>query len=383
MKIAAVVVAAGLGTRFGGDLPKQYRLLSGLPVISRAIHAFERHEMISEVMVVINALHASLFEPLGNRHHGQRISVVFGGSNRSMSVRIGLEELASRDITHVLVHDGARPLVCRSLIDRVTKGLSRADGVIPVIRIADALWEQEADQRITAPLSRPGLVGAQTPQGFAFGPILAAHREANESARDDAEIAVGAGMEVQSVPGSQRNFKITEPGDLARAELYLQRTGGCRVGNGFDVHRLVDGDTIRLCGVDISHDRALAGHSDADVALHAITDAIYGALAEGDIGRWFPPTDPAWKGTASGEFLMHARDLAHKSGYEIAHIDCTIICEQPRIAPYAREMQRQVAALAEVADHAISIKATTTEGLGLTGRNEGIAALATATLLTR
>ena len=373
---AVLITAAGRGTRAGGDEPKQWRTLAGKSVLARTIDAFRG---FGRVVLVVHPKDM----PRALTAFGGEVVLVAGGGTRSDSVRAGLESLeGSSGITHVLIHDGARPLVSHAVIGSVIEALARgALAAAPALAVTDALWRGEAG-RVTGTADREGLFRAQTPQGFALNTILAAHRAFPEGAADDVELARRAGVDVTITEGAEDNLKLTFPGDFARAEAILKGRGmDVRLGNGFDVHAFTEGDHVWLCGVKVAHDRALLGHSDADVGMHALTDAIYGAMAEGDIGRHFPPSDPQWKGAQSHIFLRHAADLARARGFRIANADVTLICERPKVGPHAGAMQAELAAIMGVAADRISVKATTSERLGFTGREEGIAAIATATLI--
>jgi 2-C-methyl-D-erythritol 4-phosphate cytidylyltransferase/2-C-methyl-D-erythritol 2,4-cyclodiphosphate synthase len=293
--------------------------------------------------------------------------------------------LAAAPPARVLIHDGARPLVSPALIGRLVAALDAHDGAAPALAVTDALW-RGADGLVAGTVDRTGLYRAQTPQAFRFAAILAAHRAHPGGALDDVEVARAAGLDVAIVEGEEQNLKLTVPADFTRAEAILrgqamQGRPEIRLGNGFDVHAFCPGDHLWLCGVRLPHDRGLLGHSDADVGMHALTDAIYGALAEGDIGRHFPPSDPQWKGAASHIFLAHAMALARQRGFQLANCDVTLICERPKIGPHAADMQAELARIMAVEGARVSVKATTSERLGFTGREEGIAALATATLV--
>jgi 2-C-methyl-D-erythritol 4-phosphate cytidylyltransferase/2-C-methyl-D-erythritol 2,4-cyclodiphosphate synthase len=372
---AAVIVAAGRGTRAGGGVPKQYRALAGRPVIAHTHAAFAAHPAIAAVVTVIHPGDRALFEAAC-----PGAEAVEGGATRDASVRAGLAALDGRGVARVLIHDAARPLVPATVISDVIAALADHPGAAPALPVTDALWRGAAG-RVAGVEDRAGLFRAQTPQGFRFDAILAAHRAHPGGAADDVAVARAAGLDVAIVPGDEANLKITAPGDFARAERLLGGTMDLRMGTGYDVHRFGPGDHVTLCGVDLAHDRGLSGHSDADVAMHAVTDAIYGALAAGDIGRHFPPSDPQWKGAASHLFLEHAVSLATGAGWRIGNVDCTIICERPKIAPHAAAMQARMAAIIGVAPDRVSVKATTSERLGFTGREEGIAAMAAATLV--
>lgn len=377
MKAGAVIVAAGRGLRAGCGIPKQWRALAGQSVAERSLAAFRTAPGIGPIVLVIHpedhARAAALAEESG-------AIVADGGATRDASVRAGLAGLESTGVTHVLIHDVARPLVSQSVIAGVLEALQTADGAAPALPVTDALWRGE-EMRVTGTADRAGLWRAQTPQGFRLDAILDAHAAHPGGALDDVEVARAAGIEVAIVPGAEENLKITAPEDFARAEKILGGGMDIRTGNGFDVHRFGPGDHVVLCGVPVPHDRALQGHSDADVGMHALTDAIYGALAEGDIGRHFPPSDPQWKGAASHIFLDHAVTLAGQRGYRLSNADVTLICEDPKIGPHAADMQQELSRITDVEPDRISVKATTSERLGFTGRGEGIAALASVTLV--
>ena len=365
-RTAAVIVAAGRGTRLGGE-PKQWRPLLGRRVADRAVAAFARHPGVDEVVVVLHP------EDEG-RMPGVRC--VGGGATRGASVRAGLEAV---DAHRVLIHDAARPLVSHGVIERVLRALDAAEGAAPALPVTDALWS--GGPNVEGTRDRVGLWRAQTPQGFRMPAILEAHRAHPGAAADDVEVARAAGMDVAIVEGCEDNVKITRPGDMERAERILGGGMEVRTGNGFDVHRLGPGAGVTLCGVEIPHDGALMGHSDADVGWHALCDAIYGALAAGDIGRHFPPSEARWKGADSAVFLRHAAGLAAEGGWRITHLDLTLICERPKVGPHAQAMIARTAEVAGMAAGAVSVKATTSERLGFAGREEGIAAMATATLV--
>ena len=393
MRTAGLIVAAGRGQRLGDATPKQYLALGGETVLARAVAALLAHAGVASVRVVIHPDDRGLYEAAVARVADPRLGPpVAGGARRADSVLAGLEALVTDAPDRVLIHDAARPFVPVAVIGAVLDALAEAPAAFPALPVVDALWRGVGETAAT-PAPRDGLWRAQTPQGFRFAEILAAHRahrgENRGEVLDDVAVATAAGHAARIVPGDEAAFKITTAADLARARAM---TGApmdphpdvhpdVRTGNGFDVHAFGPGDAVTLCGVRVAHDRGLVGHSDADVGLHAITDAIFGALAEGDIGQWFPPSDPQWKGADSAIFLARAAERARARGFAITHLDVTLVCEAPKIGPHAAAMRAAVAAVAGVAGDRVSVKATTSERLGFTGRREGIAALATATLV--
>ena len=383
----ALIVAAGRGRRFGesGPAPKQYLALDRWTVLGRAAAAFAAHPRIAGVRVVIHADDRAHYEAAT---HGLKLmEPVTGGARRQDSVRLGLESLAAQAPARVLIHDAARPLIDSALIDRVIAALDDFDGAIPALAVADTL-KLGAGGVITGAMPRDGVYRAQTPQGFRFGAILDAHhraaRDSHDEFTDDAAIAGFAGIDVALVAGSESNFKITTDADLARARAMLNVAAACetRCGQGFDVHAFdpAKPGPLRLCGVDVPHDHGLKGHSDADAGLHAATDALLGAVAAGDIGQHFPPTDAKWKNADSEIFLRHAADTVAEAGGHIVHLDITVICEAPKVSPHRDAMRRRIAAILGLDPARVSVKATTTEGLGALGRREGIAAQAIATV---
>jgi 2-C-methyl-D-erythritol 4-phosphate cytidylyltransferase/2-C-methyl-D-erythritol 2,4-cyclodiphosphate synthase len=383
---AAIVVAAGRGERAttsASSLPKQYRLVHGVPVMVRAIQALLELETIDWVLPVIHAEHTAFFDALG-LDDPRILSPVAGGAHRQESVRAGLESLSALQPDLVLVHDAARPFVEAAVTAGVITALEGADAALPAVAVTDTIKRSVDGRTVTATEDRHTLFAAQTPQGFRFPQILAAHLRAAPLPRqftDDAAIAEWAGLSVVLTPGSGGNIKITHPEDFDRAGT--GKGGGrmeTRVGTGFDVHAFAEGNAVWLAGVEIAHTRRLSGHSDADVGLHALADAIYGALAEGDIGRHFPPSDPQWKGADSAQFLKHAAELVAKREARIVNLDLTLICEAPKIARHAAAMCEAIAGICGIAPGRVSVKATTSERLGFTGREEGIAAMATASI---
>lgn len=380
MTSIALIVAAGRGTRIGGEIPKQYLPLLGRPILRHSLETFARHPAIDKVRVVIHPDDRDLYEDAAAGL--ELLEPVPGGASRQDSVRLGLESLTPLAPDIVLIHDGARPLVSPATIAATIAALDAHPGAIAAVPMPDTLKKDVRGHAAAGP-DRAGLWRAQTPQTFRFAEILAAHRQAGGAElTDDAAVAERAGLAVALVAGEEENLKVTNPADLARAErLLLHRLGDVRTGNGYDVHAFGDaGRKLMLCGIDVPHERGLAGHSDADVALHAITDAVLGAIGEGDIGQHFPPSDARWKGASSDRFLEHAASLVAGRGGAIAHVDVTIVCERPKIGPHRAAMQARLAAILRIDADRVSVKATTTEKLGFTGRGEGIAALATATV---
>lgn len=390
--IAALIVAGGRGSRAAtanDSSPKQYRLIGGGPVICRTLRVFRDHPAIDQTVAVIHADDGAAYDAATTSDPVD--GVVTGGASRQQSVLRGLDFLddAAPRPDIVLIHDAVRPFVGADVIDRVLAALADRPGAIAALPAVDTLKSEGENGSIAATIPRTGIWGAQTPQGFAFDAILDAHRRAAAEDRsdftDDAAVAEWAGIDVALVEGSPANVKLTTTEDLAEADRRLTTErmtalGDVRVGSGYDVHAFCDGRSVTLGGIAIDHDRALRGHSDADVALHAVTDALFGALADGDIGSHFPPSDPAWKGAASAVFLQKAVTGVAERGGVIAHIDLTIVCEAPKIGPHREQIRERLARLCGVRPDRVSVKATTSEKLGFTGRREGIAAMATATI---
>jgi 2-C-methyl-D-erythritol 4-phosphate cytidylyltransferase/2-C-methyl-D-erythritol 2,4-cyclodiphosphate synthase len=374
MRLAAILVAAGSGSRFGAETPKQFLRLAGKPVIRHAAETLAREVDLLQPVGDADAIS----EALAGLPH---LPPVAGGATRQDSVRFGLEALASAAPDVVLVHDAARPVIPPGTIPALLAALKQTAGAIPAMPVGDTLKRVD-DGRITATVPREGLYRAQTPQAFRFPVLLAAHRAGiGVAATDDASLLEATGESVAIVPGSDCNIKLTYPEDLPRLERIMTAHLIPRVGTGFDVHVLEAGRRLMLCGVAVPHDKGLAGHSDADVGIHALCDAIYGALAEGDIGRHFPPSEAAWRDADSARFLAHAAERIAARGGVLANADVTLICERPKIAPHAAAMMARLAGILGVDSARISVKATTTERLGFTGRGEGIAAQAVATVL--
>jgi len=374
-RTTALIVAAGSGTRAGGDLPKQYVTIAGKAVLAHAIDALRAHPAVDEIRVVIGAGQEQLYaEAIGGRTLPEP---VIGGLTRRESVANGL---AATESARVLIHDAARPFLPGAVIDRLLAALAGAPGVVPVLTVADTL--AEAGETLGPVVARDKLARVQTPQAFLTDQIRAAHAawDVSREATDDAQIARAAGLAVAMVEGSPALDKLTYPADFTAAEQRLAARMVSRTALGFDVHGFTEGDGLWIGGIRIPHSRGLAGHSDADVGLHALTDALLGTISDGDIGMHFPPSDPQWRGVSSDRFLIHARDLISTRGGRIDHVDLTIICEEPKVGPHRAAIRARVAELLGLVETKISIKATTTERLGFTGRREGVAAQAAATV---
>jgi 2-C-methyl-D-erythritol 4-phosphate cytidylyltransferase/2-C-methyl-D-erythritol 2,4-cyclodiphosphate synthase len=390
MTTAALIVAAGRGSRAGttAGLPKQYALLAGRPVLAHVLQSFVSHAGIDLVSVVIHPDDAVHYQ-VATRGLEHRLGApVSGGRTRQDSVRLGLEALAAAAPERVLIHDAARPFVSQDVISRVIDALGTHAGAIAAEPVTDTLKRAGTDGTIAGTVDRAGLWRAQTPQGFRFAPILEAHRRAEGAGvaefTDDASLAEWARMDVALVRGSSRNIKITHAEDLAMAEKLLTPGLGSlepRIGTGFDVHRFGPGDHVWLGGLRIAHTHGLVGHSDADVALHALTDALLGAIGDGDIGAHFPPSDPKWKGAASRLFVEDAAARIAARGGRISNVDITLLCEAPRVGSHRDAMRESIARMLAIDVPRVGVKATTTEGLGFTGRGEGLAAMASATVL--
>jgi 2-C-methyl-D-erythritol 4-phosphate cytidylyltransferase/2-C-methyl-D-erythritol 2,4-cyclodiphosphate synthase len=355
-------------------------MLGGEPLLRRSLRAFCDHPRIDTVVAVVHADDALLFaEAAAGLANSRKLRpTVIGGAARQDSVRNGLEALSDQPPDLVLIHDGARPMIGAALIDGVIDGLATADGAIPALPVVDTLKRVDDSQGIAVTIPRTGLIRAQTPQGFRFEKILGAHRwAAGKEYTDDAAVMEAFGYPVTVVPGAEGNIKVTTMDDLARLTESISEV---RMGQGFDAHKFGSGDGVWLCGLKLPHDKGLDGHSDADVALHAATDAILGAIGEGDIGHHFPPSNPEYRGASSDRFIRHAHDLLKKRGGKLIHLDLTIICERPKVGPHRSRMVARVAEILAISPSRVSVKATTTEGMGFTGRQEGIAAQAVATV---
>ena len=381
--VAAVIVAAGRGLRAGADMPKQFRQIGGAPMIRRSLLMFVEHAKVGAVQTVIHQDDVAMFQ--SSVAGLDVLPPVFGGATRQNSVRAGLEALAPRQPDIVLIHDAARPYASAALVSRAIAAAERSGAAIPALPVTDTVKTVDAAGLVDQTLDRNTLRLVQTPQSFAFPALLEAHRRAAAAGRndftDDAALAEWAGLKVSVFEGEPGNIKITNAGDFVRAEaIQFAVLGDVRIGTGIDVHAFGPGDHVTLGGIRIAHDRALIGHSDADVALHALTDAILGSLADGDIGAHFPPSDPQWRNASSDRFLAFAVERVTARGGRIAHLDLTLVCEAPRIGTHRDAMRAKIAALAGIAIARVAVKATTSEKLGFTGRGEGIAAYATATV---
>jgi 2-C-methyl-D-erythritol 4-phosphate cytidylyltransferase/2-C-methyl-D-erythritol 2,4-cyclodiphosphate synthase len=383
-KVAAVIVAGGRGYRAGGEVPKQYREIAGEPVIRPTLLAFLRHSQVDAVQPVIHPDDESAFAA-ATAGLKNLLAPVPGGTTRQASVRAGLEALQDTAPDFVLIHDAARPFLSAELISRAIAAAEQYGAAVPAIAITDTVKKIDEQDMVSETLDRSRLRTVQTPQAFGFGLIVDLHRRAAAAGRedftDDAALAEWAGQRVSVFAGEATNVKLTTQDDFARAEaLRMMALSDVRTGNGFDVHAFGDGDHVMLAGVRIPNGRGVTGHSDADVALHALVDAILGALAEGDIGVHFPPSDPQWRGASSDRFLAFACERVRVRNGMIAHLDVTIVCETPRVGPHRDAMRGRIAEIAGIPIGRVAIKATTSEKMGFTGRGEGIVAMATATV---
>lgn len=388
--IAALIVAAGRGSRVGGDTPKQYRRIGGRSILATTLARFGAVDLVEQIMTVIHADDRAAYAAAADESGvaASRLSFVTGGASRQESVRRGLEALAEAGLPAdalVLIHDAARPFLSEAVLLRAITAAARHGAAIPVLPVPDTLAVLDAASRLVGHHDRASARMVQTPQAFRFGAILGAHREAQAAGRDDftddAGVAAAFGHAVHTFAGDADLFKITEEADLARAERHLSgRSGEMRSGIGYDVHAFTDGDHVVLGGVSIPHDRALLGHSDADPVLHALTDALLGTIGDGDIGMHFPPSDEKWRGAASHLFLADAARRVKERGGRIVSVDCTVVCEAPKIGPHRVAMQAAIGAVLGLSPDRVGVKATTSERLGFTGRREGIAALAIASV---
>ncbi|GEN98417.1 bifunctional enzyme IspD/IspF [Novosphingobium sediminis] len=376
--VAAVVVAAGQGLRAGGTVPKQFALWRGKPLVRHSVEALAKAGVAPIVVVIPANWEETAVETLAGL---PGVRFVHGAASRQGSVRAGLEALAENAPASVLIHDAARPDLPEAVIAELVTALDSQPGAIPVLPVVDSVVRGASGLR-GAFVDRDGLYRVQTPQAFRFDAILAAHRawDGAADAGDDAAVAQAAGLAVALVPGDERLKKVTFAEDLKDDSMKL---ASVRTGMGYDVHRLAEGEELWLCGLKIEHTKGLAGHSDADVAIHALVDALLGAVAAGDIGDHFPPSDAKWRGASSDRFLAHAGTLVAEAGYAISNVDVTIICEAPKIGPHKTAMRARLAEILAIDIAAVSVKATTTERLGFTGRGEGIAAQAVATVIAQ
>ena len=387
VKTAALVLAGGRGIRASGGTPKQYREIAGTPLLRVALRVFVDHPAIDIVGVVIHPDDIALYENASVDI--ALLPPVFGGVTRQESAFNGLRGLSDFAPDNVLIHDGARPFVSADTISRVVDALVNDSAVLAAVPVTDTIKREKSDGTVGQTVDRDGLWRAQTPQGFHYDAIMGAHEQfLGQSLTDDAAVAEAAGHLVRLVEGNEDNFKVTAPDDFKRAEDQMNASKGVsmgetRVGSGFDVHRFQPGESVILCGVKIPHDQSLAGHSDADVGMHALTDAILGAICESDIGAYFPPSEPKWHNANSEIFLAKAAELVAQRGGSILHVDVTLICESPKIGPYRDSMRSRLSEILALDMGRISVKATTTERLGFTGRGEGIAGQATATILLK
>lgn len=376
---AAIIVAAGRGQRVGGEIPKQYLEVGGVPILRRTVEVFLNHPNIDHIQVIIHPDDKNLYDQALN---GLDLPApIFGGETRQQSVLNGLEAISDKMPEYVFIHDAARPFLDHKIIDDLIDVVEVSGAVIPALKVTDTIKYMGTD-KIDSTLDRNYLYRAQTPQTFRYKAIFMAHRRfENENMTDDSSIAEKSGLKVRIIEGSENNFKITTSEDLKKAEMMAAKTyTDIRTGYGVDVHAFDKGDHVILGGVKIPHTHSLKGHSDADVALHALTDALLGSLALGDIGDHFPPSDKKWKGVSSDVFLRHAADLIYQQDGVIAHVDLTIICETPKIGPHREKIRDKISEIIDLDIARVSVKATTTEKLGFTGKGEGIMAQAVATV---
>lgn len=376
-KIKAIIVSAGNGKRVGGDLPKQYLKIDGIPILAKTIQRFHEVDIIDEVIVVISQKHQKYFDKFILPIIQKEVVIILGGKTRRESVYEGLKHTGSEDL--VLIHDGARPFITYELIIKIINGVKHFGAAAPGMKVTDSIWEKN-NKVISGVQNRDNFLKAQTPQGFFTKDIIKNYEKVKKEPSDDVELAVNNGLRVRIVEGDEKNIKITTMNDIENINSTSKSFLKIRTGIGYDVHAFEAGNELILCGLKIPFNKSLKGHSDADVVMHAITDAIYGAIAEGDIGTWFPPNDIKWKNSNSEVFLKHANSLLTKKGYVISNLDCTIICEEPKIQPYTQKMRINMENILQITKDRISIKATTTEKLGFTGRKEGIAVQAIITV---
>ncbi len=384
MRVAAVIVAGGRGHRAGAGKPKQYRQISGEPLLRRTLRAFHEHRAVSRIVPVIHGDDAADYAAASRGIDKKCLPPVFGGATRQLSVFAGLKAIETAAPDFVLVHDAVRPLLSQALLDRAIETAKTASAAVPVVPVTDTVKRVDASGNVAATLDRNELRLTQTPQIFSFAKLLDAHRRAAaqglQDFSDDASLAEWAGISVATFPGEPGNMKFTTADDFLRAEALSGILYEFRNGSGFDVHAFGPGDHVTLGGVKIPHTKGLTGHSDADVLLHALTDAIFGAIGEADIGTHFPPSDEKWRGASSDRFLRHAIELLQKTGGQLVNLDATLLCEAPKVGPHRDAMRASIATIAGVDASRVAVKATTTERLGFLGRGEGIAAMASATV---
>ena len=376
-KIKAIIVSAGNGKRVGGDLPKQYLKIDGIPILAKTIQRFHEVDIIDEVIVVISQKHQKYFDKFILPIIQKEVVIILGGKTRRESVYEGLKHTDLEDL--VLIHDGARPFITYELIIKIINSVKHFGAAAPGMKVTDSIWEKN-NKVISGVQNRDNFLKAQTPQGFFTKDIIKNYEKVKKEPSDDVELAVNNGLRVRIVEGDEKNIKITTMNDIENINSTSKSFLKIRTGIGYDVHAFEAGNELILCGLKIPFKKSLKGHSDADVVMHAITDAIYGAIAEGDIGTWFPPNDIKWKNSNSEVFLKHANSLLTKKGYVISNLDCTIICEEPKIQPYTQKMRINMENILQITKDQINIKATTTEKLGFTGRKEGIAVQAIITV---
>ena len=377
-KSNVIIVAAGKGTRVGGPLPKQYQEINGTPILALTINRFVTMSEIHKIIVVINKEHQEYFNNIILPFIKGEVELAFGGRLRQDSVFQGLKLLPSDEL--VLIHDGARPFVNRNLIKTIIEQTRKHGAAAPGLKITDTTWKVK-NSLVSSGIDRTNLYYAQTPQGFYKKDIIAFYDQKDETKTDDVGLAIKNGLRVQFVEGDENNKKITTMNDILDNNTGQNIHTDFRTGIGYDVHPFDKGKAIILCGIKIPYEYSLMGHSDADVSMHAITDALYGAIAEGDIGTWFPPNEPKWKNKNSEIFLTHSKNLLNNRGFKISNIDCTIVCEEPKINPHVEEMKENIARILDIERQRVSIKATTSEKLGFIGRQEGIATHAIATVI--
>lgn len=376
-KSQVIIVAAGSGLRVGGLLPKQYQELNGKPILAQTINCFSALAEIDKIIVVISKNHQKLFDSIILPLLERNVELTYGGEYRQDSVYEGLKLISANDLA--LIHDGARPFINRKLIKTIIGQTKKYGAAAPGLKVTDSTWSVK-DSQIVSTIDRSNLYKAQTPQGFYKKDIFSFYKHTVQKNTDDVALAIKNGLKVKFVVGDEKNIKITTMKDLMNSNKKHINQSEFRTGIGYDVHAFEPGTELVLCGIKIPFEYSLLGHSDADVSMHAITDALYGAIGEGDIGTWFPPDSKEWKNMNSEVFLTHAKNLMFEKSFLISNIDCTIICEEPKIKPYAHKMKKNIAQILNIDVQQVSIKATTSESLGFVGRKEGIATQAVVTV---